>query len=720
MSIISNIAIQQNPQAKKAFSKISFEAGETFNARIVGTDQEKGEVSLKLLDGWQFSAKIDKPLQQAPEGKVLKFEVEGFENDKLKIKLVYEDKEGKTIDTEGLEAFSKGDTPGTDKSDAVLFGKMIKHDMSLTKDNIIDIKNLVDFKEKISLNSNKEEIFIARYLESRNIDPNSEKGNETTKILKNFFEALKNLDIDEILLFKENNIEITKGNLDSFIKLFKGESTLYNNLKDISNYFLNSDTDKNTLKNIQDSKVSVGLNNFIDLDESSKESTNLEFKSSNETKTVQLPNNNGKIVDKTQNPDNVRPSNNLKGIVNLINKELKNLDVNYRVLNSTIKTLELDKNIELSKGFGIDENIKPGKTLELDKNIELNKGSGIDENIKLGKTLELNKNLELNIENGIDKNIKLENIKFNSSTIKAMVDKIFKIEQIFLSPDSYVKLIENLEAKLNIAKNEPISVKLESIVPNEELPLNSNTLQKDKPNEVELTTKSAINTKTNGYGKNNSLNEIINMIKKELNISEVEKGIINNVENDIEKITTDFLIKEQIKLKTEEIKNIVKDLIENKINLKPEAYEKVMSLFHEKFNDLKMFNSISEQYYYLDLPINVKDDEYQFKLIIKDDRKKGKKIDSKNVKIATSVKTINMGTVDAYIKINNNNMNIDINCDKFWVKVLKLGKEKLIKDLSNLNYRVNIDVNNKAKEFTLVSCGEFFDDRSFNTLNIKV
>ena len=41
---------------------------------------------------------------------------------------------------------------------------------------------------------------------------------------------------------------------------------------------------------------------------------------------------------------------------------------------------------------------------------------------------------------------------------------------------------------------------------------------------MELDSKSAINTKTNGYSKNNSLNEIINMIKKELNISEVDKG----------------------------------------------------------------------------------------------------------------------------------------------------------------------------------------------------
>ncbi len=133
---------------------------------------------------------------------------------------------------------------------------------------------------------------------------------------------------------------------------------------------------------------------------------------------------------------------------------------------------------------------------------------------------------------------------------------------------------------------------------------------------------------------------------------------------EIQKITTDILIKDQIKLKTEEIKNMVKEIIENKLNLKPETYEKVMNVFEQKINDLKMFNSISEQYYYLDLPINVKENEYQFKLIIKDDRKKSKKIDSKNVKIATSVKTINMGTVDAYIKINNNNMNIDINCDK--------------------------------------------------------
>ncbi|MCJ7689489.1 MAG: hypothetical protein MUO60_09255, partial [Clostridiaceae bacterium] len=192
------------------------------------------------------------------------------------------------------------------------------------------------------------------------------------------------------------------------------------------------------------------------------------------------------------------------------------------------------------------------------------------------------------------------------------------------------------------------------------------------------------------------------------------------IESDIEKLTTDFIIKEQIKLKTDEIKDMIKVFIESKQNLKSESYQKVMDMFGQKFNDIKMFNSISEQYYYLDLPINVKENEYQCKLIIKDDRKKGKKIDSKNVKIATRVKTINMGNVDAYIKINNNNMNIDINCDEFWVSVFELGKEKLIKNLAALNYRVNIDVSKKDNEFTLTNCREFFDDRSFNTIDIKV
>ncbi|MCB2359506.1 hypothetical protein [Clostridium estertheticum] len=774
MAIISNNPILQNPLAKKAFSKISFEAGEKFNARIVSVDQQKGEVNLKLLDGWQFVAKLDKPLEQGTSGSVLNFEVEGFEEGKLKIKLVYED--SKNVENDILKDNHSGKSLSTDKTDSLLFEKMIKHDMPLTKDNITDIKNLVDFKGKISLNGEKEDAFITKYIESRNIDPNSAKANEITKVLKDFFVVLKNLNVDEILLFKENNIGFTKENLESFIKLFKGDSAIYNNLKEINNYLFSSGENKDMQGSTKPSAVSQSQNQ-----------NDITMAKNNERTSTE-----GSFIDSKFD------NNNFKEVVSLINKELKNLGINHTVSSSIIESLESgekvgqgeklqqDKNLEPSKNLKLQnesfnkseiktlvdkilkmENIKisPDSSTKLIGNLEkklntsetfintksdnnfkevvslinkelknsglnhivssstikslgLNESLGQGESLELGEKLEQVENLQQDKNLEPSKNLKLQIGSFNKGELKTLVDKILKMENIEISSDSSTKIIDNLEEKLNTKEIEHSSKNLDNINKNKEIPLNK--LDKTTVSESKIENKSSTNTKVNGYGKNNSLNEIINMIKKELNFSDIDKKVIDNVEKEIAKTTTDILIKDQIKLKTGEIKDIVKDIIQNKLNLKPETYEKVMDMFNQKLNDIKIFNSISQQYYYLDLPINVKNDEYQLKLIIKDDRNKGKKIDSTNVKIATSIKTINMGTVDAYIKISNSSMNIDINCNEFFVKVLDISKEKLVKDLSSLSYRVSINVNNKINEFTLADCGEFFNDRSFNAINIKV
>ncbi|MBU3197933.1 hypothetical protein LL037_00410 [Clostridium estertheticum] len=766
MAIISNNPILQNPLAKKAFSKISFEAGEKFNARIVSVDQQKGEVNLKLLDGWQFAAKLDKPLEQGTSGSVLNFEVEGFEEGKLKIKLVYED--SKNVENDILKDNHSGKSLSTDKTDALLFEKMIKHDMPLTKENITDIKNLVDFKGKISLNGEKEDAFITKYIESRNIDPNSAKANEITKVLKDFFVVLKNLNVDEILLFKENNIGFTKENLESFIKLFKGDSAIYNNLKEINNYLFSSGENKDMQGSIKPSAVSQNQNGITMAKNNERTSTEESF-----------------IDSKIDN-------SNFKEVVSLINKELKNLGINHTVSSSIIESLESGEKLEQGENLQQDKNLEPSKNFKLQnesfnkseiktlvdkilkmedikispdsstkligslekklntsevfintksgnnfkevvslinkelKNLDINhtvssstiESLGPDESLGQGKKLEQVENLQQDKNLEPSKNLKLQIGSFNKGELKTLVDKILKMENIEISSDNSNKIIDNLEDKLNTKEIGIRGKNLDNINQNGEIPLNK--LDKATVSESRIDNKSSANTKINGYGKNNSLNEIINMIKKELNFSDIDKKVIDNVEKEIAKTTTDILIKDQIKLKTGEIKDIVKDIIQNKLNLKPETYEKVMDMFNQKLNDIKVFNSISQQYYYLDLPINVKNDEYQLKLIIKDDRNKGKKIDSTNVKIATSIKTINMGTVDAYIKISNSSMNIDINCDKIFVEVLDISKEKLVKDLSSLSYRVSINVNNKINEFTLAECGEFFNDRSFNAINIKV
>ncbi len=85
-----------------------------------------------------------------------------------------------------------------------------------------------------------------------------------------------------------------------------------------------------------------------------------------------------------------------------------------------------------------------------------------------------------------------------------------------------------------------------------------------------------------------------------------------------------------------------------------------------------------------------------------------KKIDSSNVKIATSIATANMDIVDAYITLKNSNMEINIKTIKQWVKLLDKGKNKLIEDMSSMGYNIFIKVEEKAEIFNISNCREFF------------
>ena len=65
----------------------------------------------------------------------------------------------------------------------------------------------------------------------------------------------------------------------------------------------------------------------------------------------------------------------------------------------------------------------------------------------------------------------------------------------------------------------------------------------------------------------------------------------------------------------------------------------------------------------MNIPLKVKQDEYECKLIVKDERGKGKKLDSSNIKMIVSVKTLNLGNVDAYIRLQNKNLECEKNGD---------------------------------------------------------
>jgi len=540
MAGLINVNSNFNLNARRVMTKLSFTLGETFMARIVSLDEKSSELLLKLLNGWQFNAKLENPLDFLPNG-LVKFEVQGFQGEQLLIKLVPV-KEGEGEQNSSIDNVIKDQSLNVGKEDFRLLEKMIKNNIILTKENISSVKTLVDFKNKLELNEGEKDIFINKYVNSKGIDINSDKGRSIKVNLDSFFKELKNIGTKDILTLKENNIQVTDENIISFNKLFKEPKAIYKSIMEVSK----------ALQSEVEDKFIVVTKDYID---------------------------NGNL-----------------------NKDAKVI-VKNEVLNK--ETIVIEKNEIFNKAINVikDSLIFNKDIKEPAENINLKNENKVAEN----KTLPVEKKVQNNIENSEEKN-----------PLDSLIEKQGK-ERIVLIND------------------------------------------KD----------------------------------------------------------TSRLVKEEITIKTSELKDIIKNLIEQKSTLKPEAYDKLLQNIKGNINDFKVFNSVSNQYYYLDMPLKVRNEEYDCKIIIKDDRKKDKSIDTKNVKLVVTVSTGNMGVVNSYIKVNNKNMNIDIKCAEAWVKVLNLSKNEILKDLGNSDYSIHISVDKKYEEANLINCTDFFNDVSISSINTR-
>lgn len=231
MAGIRDVGSLNNLNVKKVPGKLSFDVGEVFSAKVLKMDVGNSEVVLKLIDGWQFNAKMLKQLDSLPEG-LVKFQVEGFEDGKLNIRLV-KDKNDENAKRSTIEDILSGEDIDFKEEDYNLLNSMIKHNMPLTKENISKIKTLVQFKNKFSLEEGEKEKFISSYLDSKEIDISSEKGKNIEKMLKNIFKELENINEDDILTLFENGIDITEENIKSYQNLFKDQSSII--YKDLMN-----------------------------------------------------------------------------------------------------------------------------------------------------------------------------------------------------------------------------------------------------------------------------------------------------------------------------------------------------------------------------------------------------------------------------------------------------------------------------------------------------
>ncbi len=633
---IYNINNGYNVNTKKVSSKLTFEVGERFTGRVVSKGDGK-DVTIKLADGWQFIAELEGNVE-LDDIKLVKFQVDGFQNGKLNLKIVKGTENDEIIGDENFKEVIEKE--GLSKEDIDILKNMIKHNVPLTRENINQIKGLIQFNEKMTSNPKEIDVFVQTYLQSKDIPANSEQGQVVKELLTKFLGEFKKMTPEDILTFIENKLDFTEENINSFNKLFKEDSSIEQILKKISDSLNSLD-------------ISDGISN-----------------------------------------------NNIETVINnkLTNKEAE-LTKNTVDNNTTLASKAYNENDPLTKKINILDVLK---TLAGSENSELDivqRNAGKENSNANFEKLNLSASLIKKLEDPeVVKLIKdtIGNSITTNDTTKTQAERLIESSNKF-KLEGILSKIEGKEVKLTDGEFKAFSQLI-----------NNNNQEKEVLQENGLDDKSIIQAKeisTNGVKETVVIKENLG----KLNIEDFGKSNLDNKE----------AIKAEMKDKINNIRDIVKNLIAQ-TDVKETGYEKIMNLVKANINEFKVFNSISNEYYYLNVPITADSNEYPCKLIIKDNRKDGKKIDSTNAKMVVSVKTINLGEVDGYLTMRENKIDVKLKCESSFISVLNNNKSKLVNGLATLGLFVNISVSTKEKPIDLVNCRNFFNDLTISTLDIKV
>ncbi|WP_279145719.1 hypothetical protein [Clostridium tyrobutyricum] len=674
MAGIWNVNSVYNVNNKKISTKLSFDIGEKFSAKVVKTEDGSGNILLKRSDGWQFPASVENP-EKISENEMMKFEVSGFEDGKIKLKVVNEEIGNQNPSKDAIELFIKEKFMNLTEKDYGVIREMLIHNIPLTKDNISNIKTLLDFMNKIQSNPEEKSDFIEKYLASKNISLESSEGKFIIENLKIFFEQLSTLSDKDVLTFIENNIDLNSENIKSFNNIFKNDSSIYREIENLS----------------QKLNMTVVENN-MDLNSGG---TNVINQIIGNTKDKQ------EIISILTNDPGQR----------------KQLIEDYL----SLKNIPEDS----AKGKFITSNLSKLTDRELITFVKNNVGLNSRDTNVINQIISDTKDKQkvINIlakdpiqrENLIKEYLSVQNIPENSAKGQSIISNLSKLNDEELitfiknNIDLNTKLgnTKDIEKIINELKNNP--QERENFI-SKYLSDNDIALESDKGKLVVSSYRNLLNgidgTVDENIEKLNIIKDILNNIELKNKSQTAIQGSINNTEN---------IIKDQINSKTQEMINIIKNMISD--GKLPIANKN--SIINSVINDFKIFNTVSNSYYYMDVPLKIQNNDYNFKMMIRDERKKGKKIDTTNVKIATSISTENMGIVDAYLSVKNKNMNVNIESIGLWSKILAKGNKKIVESLSELGYNINVEFNEKKEDINISTCREFFQDSELGVINTR-
>lgn len=651
---IFNIGNSYNVNNKKISSKLTFDIGEKFSGKIIKKEGSE-EATIRLIDGWEFQAEIDGDIDSLGRG-FHKFQVEGFEDGKLKLKIISSNiKESELVQGEFNEIILK---EGLSNKDINLLKDMVKFNIPLTKENIKEIKGLIQFLDKLQENPNEANEFIAKYLLSNDIDENSIEGNKIKNVLKEFFNELKTLSKSDILLFFENNIDLNKENIKGYNAIFKSENNIIKLLENMSSVLPEV---KEVVPN-EGNSIKENINKNID-----NKGISLEKNILNEDTPKSQENNfTNKIVNEAY--QKTEGANTKISLLSLL-KSISGQTEEY--INISLKDVLSNRRAdftssEFDRTFNLINTLKPEEFIESLKSV-------IAEYRDIGETL-ISDSFEeyINKSNNEALGIK-ESLEFTKKEVEALLSK-FMGKGITLTEEEFVKLKDG------------INLKYQEII-DQEKPIQGNIIS---------------------------------------NALETEKAKINNLTNNIEtKVNNDInlsakdMVKNSINKNGEVGKEIIKDLI-TLIKSDGSISEKIIDMFKNNINEIKIFNKLSSEYYYADIPVNIRDTEYPCKIIVKDKRKDSKKIDSSNIKMVITIDTKNLGIVDGYMKVLDKKINVDLKCEERYVKIIDMAKSKLTYNIESMGFLVDIMVSKKEEEVSLATCRAFFNPESGTAIDSRV
>ena len=618
------------------------------------------------------------------------------QGDTLKGRVIKEDSQSNKVTiklTNGMEIEAEL------QGEVDLKGGLLNFEVAELKDNMLFLK----------LTANNTEVI------------NEEIAKESIDEIMNFIlkEGLKKEDYNMLKAMVKYNIPLTRENITTVKSIMEFSDKMNNNPVEIKNFinsYLNSrDIAANSKEGVY---VSQKLYEFFEAFSKTNLQEVLLFLESG----IEFTKENLESFNKLFNNENA-----MEKVINEVNEKLGNaIAIEDNTLNREI--LEKTLNQEYSKDFieyknNSNNDINDMKEVNDIKEIKNIKDIKDIKNINDIKDIK-NINDIKDIKDNSISNISILSKSSTGKTIQATLIKESSKDNIIndgAKSDFFME--DDVKEIIKVLKNENKSMVNEN---KSELNINKEVLResilKHTGKEVRLNdaeaklleviiNKDEIKDKEINFIKNlfNSVESRQKGEEKELKSNDIRENIFN-ISKDLSKNITE---------KSEGAKEVIRNIISN-LKESDENSSQILNIMKNSINDLKLFNKINDQYYCLDVPINFKENEYPCKLIIKDDRKEGKSIDSSNFKVAISVKTVKLGTVDALLNVKNRNIDLQLKCDKSVMNLFVISKEKLKEIVESSGFSTKIEIVERTEELQLSSCREFFNDNNIAAVDITV